>query len=125
MDCALAGYPAASRPRAAVAAQKGDHAGVLVVTEVPHEYPYLVACLRTQDGWIEGSSGTGRIQWRLTDEEQDRGVLYVWGRTEGAFPTVKVGGRMHEPTATADDGYWILVLTEVPNSVIDDIEVRS
>ena len=125
VDCALAGYPEAAVPRAAAAARAGDHAGVLVVTEVPHDYPYLVTCVRTEEGWVEGSSGTGTIQWGLTDEEADRGVLFVWGRTSGKDPKVRVGTQWHHPQSVADDGYWLLLLEDVPETVIDDVTIRE
>lgn len=98
---------------------------MLVVTEVPHEYPYLVTCVRTEDGWVEGSSGTGTIQWGLTDEDPDRGVLFVWGRSSGKDPKVRVGTGWHHPQSVADDGYWLLLLEDVPERVIDDLAIRE
>lgn len=125
VDCALAGYPESAVPRAAATARSGDHAGVLVVTELPHEYPYLVTCVHTEEGWVEGSSGTGMIQWGLTDEEPDRGVLFVWGQSTGSDPRVRVGGEWHHPLCVADDGYWLLLLEDVPETVIDEVAIRD
>lgn len=124
-SCALAGYPASSAPRAAAVAEEGDHAGVLVVTEIPHDYPYLVSCVRTQDGWVEGSSGNGTIQWGLTDEDADLGVLFVWGRTATGSPRVRIGDDWRQPSFIADDGYWLLLLTEQPDTVVDSVEIRE
>lgn len=125
VDCPLAGYPEAAVPRVAATARASDHAGVLVVTEVPHDYPYLVTCVRTEDGWVEGSSGTGMIQWGLTDEEPDRGVLFVWGQSGGKDPKVRVGTEWHHPHSVAADGYRLLLLEDVPETVIDDVAIRE
>lgn len=125
IDCALAEYPEGAHPRAAATACAGDHAGVLVVTETPHEYPYLVTCVRTEDGWVEGSGGTGMIHWSLTDEEPDRGVLFVWGRSSGDDPQVMVGSQWHRPLSVADDGYWLVLLENVPETVIEDVAVSG
>lgn len=118
---ALNGYSPGARAQVLASSTAGEVAAVLVGTPDWGGYLDFSMFHLGREGWVEGLSqggGSDRVSssdynewlWELWDEDDDTGVLAVWGHVPDAVTGVVVSiDTVEWKVEVQPNGYWVLV----------------
>lgn len=119
---ALSAYSPGARAEVLASSTAGEVAAVLVVTDAWGGYLDFAIFHLGPQGWVEGVSqagGSNRVSanghneslLELWDEDDDTGVLAVWGHVPDAIAGIVVSiDTMEWDVEVGANGYWVLLV---------------
>ena len=118
-QAALAG-DRAGRTTYVLASAVGTDAAVVILMDPAWAQPDRVDCERTDDGWVETTSGSGQTCWWSTSDESDVGVLASWGKAEEGATGVVVSFMGTTTRLPVTNGHWAWIVEGVPEGAVDE-----